>query len=58
MTDPSATTERIEGVATAEQLQALADFAAEQARRDKWRHTAGLDSNGHGQIIAELEDTL
>ncbi len=49
----------IEGTATAEQLQALADFATkEQARRDTWRHTAGLDSNWHGQIKRELEDTL
>ncbi len=54
-----AAAEVIEGVATPAQLKALADFAAkEQARHDKWRHTAGLDSNWHGQIVAELKDTL
>lgn len=49
----------VEGVATPAQLAALAEFhARETARRDMWRHTAGLDSNGHGQIIHEMEGAL
>jgi hypothetical protein len=34
----------------ADELEALANFHADQERRDCWRHAAGLDGNGHGQI--------
>ncbi len=39
-------------------LEALANFQVTQDRRDCWRHEAGLDGNGHGQLDYETGGAL
>jgi len=42
----------------ADHLEALAEQQDYEARRREWRHANGLDGNGHGQLIPEVEDKL
>ena len=37
------------------QLAGLADTREQEDRRDIWRHEAGLDGSGHGQLNYENE---
>ena len=48
MTGNGVATQPVFDATLAARLQARADDKTRQARRDQWRHTVGLDGNGHG----------